>query len=186
MKQWIQNCKKKLQNIRSGKPRWFTRPKENRYFFNISLLMGHWIEATAAPLAISYLVSFSVNALYFSSSSVPGNFLFSGLPGIAFLLHFNWNIFMKSYDGNWQINRNTRNRMSEKILSERIPLNGWWNNRTSPTWTLGKILNIFFLYKIDEIKWPSNTGQSVLKSKRFLSDQWSFYRTCPTVFSFHC
>jgi hypothetical protein len=41
---------------------------------------------------------------------------------------------MKSYAGNWQINRNSRNRMSEKILSERIPLNGQWNNRTSPTW----------------------------------------------------
>jgi hypothetical protein len=27
---------------------------------------------------------------------------------------------MKSYTGNWQINRNSRNRMSEKILSERM------------------------------------------------------------------
>ena len=74
--------------------------------------------------------------LFFSrfSSSVPGNFLFSGLPGTAFLFHFNWNIFMKSYTGNWQINRNSRNRMSEKILSGRIPLDGQWNNRTSLTW----------------------------------------------------
>jgi hypothetical protein len=24
----------------SGEPRWFTRPKENRHFFNISLLMA--------------------------------------------------------------------------------------------------------------------------------------------------
>ena len=42
--------------------------------------------------------------------------------------------FMKSYAGNWQINRDSRNRMSKKILSERIPLNGQWNNRTSRTW----------------------------------------------------
>jgi hypothetical protein len=56
------------------------------------------------------------------------------LPGTAFLFHFSWNIFMKSYAGNWQINCNSRNQMSEKILSERIPLNGQWNNRTTPTW----------------------------------------------------
>jgi hypothetical protein len=56
------------------------------------------------------------------------------LPSHPCLVHFNWNIFMKSYAGNWQINRNSQNRMSEKILSERIPLNGQWNNRTSPTW----------------------------------------------------
>ena len=37
------------------------------------------------------------------------------------------------------------------------------------TWTRGKIEQVF-IYKIDEIKWQSNTGQSVLKSK-------GFYRT---------
>jgi hypothetical protein len=52
------------------------------------------------------------------------------LPGTAFLFHFNWNIFMKSYAGNWQINHNSWNRMSKKILYERIPLNGQWKNRT--------------------------------------------------------
>ena len=80
---------------------------------------------------------------------------------------------MKSYAGNWQINRNSRNWMSEKILSERIPLNGQWNNRTSLMWPEtrhgreGRSQTSFFLYKIDEIKWQSNTGQSVLKSKGF-------------------
>ena len=38
------------------------------------------------------------------------------------------------------------------------------------TWTRGKISNKFSFYIIDEIKWQSNTGQSVLKSK-------GFYRT---------
>ena len=116
----------------------------------------------------SYLLFFSC----FSSSSVPGNFLFSGLPGTAFLFHFNWNIFMKSYAGNWQINHNSRNRMSKKILSERIPLDGQWNNRTSPTWPETRHgregrsrTSFFFFNKIDEIKWQSNTRQSVLKSK---------------------
>ena len=158
-----------------------------------------WIEATAAPLAISYLVSFAVDALYilffsrFSSTSVPGNFLFSGLPGTAFLFHFSWNIFMKSYAGNWQINRNSRNWMLEKILSERIPLNGQWNNRTSPTWpetrhgregrSLTSLFFVFF-YKIDEIKWQQyrTIGPEI---QGFLSHRRSFYQTCPTVFRFH-
>jgi hypothetical protein len=132
----------------------------------------HFVFSFLSGRCSSYLLFFSC----YSSSSVPGNFLFSGLPGTAFLFHFNWNIFMKSYAGNWQINRNSRNRMSEKILSERIPLNGKWNNRTSPTWPEmrngreGRSRTSFFLYKIDEIKWQSNTEQSVLKSK-------GFYRT---------
>ena len=83
---------------------------------------------------------------------------------------------MKSYAGNWQINRNSRNQMSKKILSERIPLNGQWNNRTSPTWPetrhgregrsrISFYFFFYFFYKIDEIKWD-----------RAIPDNWSWNR----------
>ena len=153
------------------------------YIFRIVLLLTfprpplfkgscHFVFSFLSGRCSSYLLFCS----RFSSSSVPDNFRFSGLPGTAFLFHFNWNIFMKSYAGKWQINRNSRNRMSEKkILSERIPLNGQWNNRTSQTWPETRHgregrsrTSCFFFYKIYEIKWQ--TGQSVLKSK-------GFYRT---------
>ena len=56
----------------------------------------HFVFSFLSGRCSSYLLFYS----RFSSSSVPGNFLLSGLPGTAFLFHFNWNIFMKSYAGN--------------------------------------------------------------------------------------
>ena len=91
--------------------------------------------------AFSFLVSFPVGALhifYFFHVFLLHLFLVIFFLVVCqeqrFLFHFNWDIFMKSYARNWQINRNSRNRMSGKILSERIPLNGQWNNRTFTTW----------------------------------------------------
>ena len=57
----------------------------------------------------------------------------------------------------------------KRILSERIPLNGQWNNRNLQRGrkrdmnVREDLEQVFFYYKIDEIKWHSNTGQSVLK-----------------------
>ena len=94
---------------------------------------------------------------------------------------------MKSYARNWQINRNGRNQMSEKILSERIPLNGQWNNRTSPTWPEtrreGRSRTSFFFQN-----WRNQMTEEYRtigpEIQGFLSDGRSFYRTCPTVFRF--
>ena len=121
------------------------------------------------------------------SSSVPGNFLFNGLPGTTFLFHwhFNWNIFMKSYARNWQINRNSRNRMSEKILSERIPLNGQWNNRTSQTWPetrhgrKGRSRTSFFLTILTK-----SNDRAKLKSKCFYRTGGHFTRLVRQYFVF--
>ena len=93
---------------------------------------------------------------------------------------------MKSYAGNWQINRNSRNRMSQKILSERIPLNGQWNNRTSQTWPEtrhgreGRSRTSFFLqnWRNQMTEQYRSIGPEI---QGFLSDRWSFYRTCPSV-----
>ena len=169
------------------------------YIFRIVLLLTfprpplfkgscHFVFSFLSGRCSSYLLFCS----RFSSSSVPDNFRFSGLPGTAFLFHFNWNIFMKSYAGNWQINRNSRNRMSQKILSERIPLNGQWNNRNlrcdrkRDMDVREDLEQVFFpsLYKIDKIKWQSNTGQSVLKSKGFYRTGGHFTRLVRWYFVF--
>ena len=128
-------------------------------------------------------ISFSLQHVHF----IFCNFLFNGLSGTAFLFHFNWNIFMKSYAGNWQINRNSRNRMSKKILSERIPLNGQWNNRTSQTWPEtrhgceGRSRTSFFFSQ----NWRNQMTEQYRtigpEIQGFLSDRRSFYRTCQSV-----
>jgi hypothetical protein len=137
------------QDIRSGEPRWFTRPNQllldRKKIGNLVVCQ----EQRFCPI-------------------LTGTFL--------------W----KPIAGNWQINRNSRNRMSEKILSERIPLNGQWNNRTSPTWPEtrhgreGKSQTIFFLQnwrnQMTEQYWT--IGPEI---QGFLSDRRSFYRTCPSV-----
>ena len=167
-------------------------------FFNMSLLMAglysflylykaFFIVIVLSGQCSSYLLFFS----RFSSSSVPGNFLFSGLPGTAFLFHFNWNIFMKSYAGNWQINHNSRNRMSKKILSERIPLDGQWNNRTSPTWPETRHgregrsrTSFFFLTKLTKSNDRAIPDNRSWNPRGFIGPA-VIYRTCPMVFRFH-
>jgi hypothetical protein len=91
---------------------------------------------------------------------------------------------MKSYAGNWQINHNSQNRMSEKMVSERMANEITELLRRDRKWDMDAredLEQVFFLffcffYKIDKIKWRSNTWQSVLKSK-------GFYRTDSISFS---
>jgi hypothetical protein len=149
------------------------------------------------------------------SSSVPGNFLFSGLPGTVFLFHFNWNIFMKFYAGNWQINRNLGFRsgivLSFDFVNFVIKKNLVQNLPSRPClaschvgevllfhWPFKGILSqYFFRHPIsaitidlsvsgigfhNEIKWQSNTGQSVLKSKGFYRTSGHFTRLVWMIF----
>ena len=100
-------------------------------------------------------------------------------------------IFMKSYAGNWQINHNSRNRMSKKILSERIPLDGQWNNRTSPTWPETRHgregrsrTSFFFLTKLTKSNDGAIPDNRSWNPRGFIGPA-VIYRTCPMVFRFH-